>query len=71
MALFLTTKESYLLLLFLGLVVLSLFSISRILKLAQKFNWVDNPEERSMHTLPVPSYGGIAFFLNIIIHHDM
>ena len=67
MTVLLTARESYLLLLFLGLVFLSIFSISRILRIAQKFNWVDTPEERSMHTTPVPSYGGVAFFLNIII----
>ena len=67
MTVLLTSKESYLLFLFLGLVLLSLFSISRILKIAQKFNWVDTPEARSMHETPVPSFGGIAFFLNIII----
>ena len=47
--------------------LLSVFTITGVLILVRKYRLLDVPVNRSSHKLAVPSFGGIAFFVNIIL----
>jgi len=38
-----------------------------VIKLCYKFGWLDQPEERRVHTVAVPRLGGVAMFLAFVI----
>jgi UDP-GlcNAc:undecaprenyl-phosphate GlcNAc-1-phosphate transferase len=38
-----------------------------VIKVCRKMGWLDKPEERRVHTVPVPRMGGIAMFLAFAI----
>jgi UDP-GlcNAc:undecaprenyl-phosphate GlcNAc-1-phosphate transferase len=52
---------------FLGIFMLSFFLIPKIRAKALKLNLKDTPDIRSSHTLPVPTFGGIAFYISYIL----
>ena len=52
---------------FLGTFILSYFLIPKIRAKALKLNLKDTPDIRSSHTLPVPTFGGIAFYISYIL----
>ncbi len=52
---------------FLGTFMLSFFLIPKIRAKALKLNLKDTPDIRSSHTLPVPTFGGIAFYISYIL----
>ena len=52
---------------FLGTFMLSYFLIPKIRAKALKLNLKDTPDIRSSHTLPVPTFGGIAFYISYIL----
>lgn len=53
--------------LFLGVLSLILFLLPRIREIAVKFNFLDTPDHRSSHNSIVPTFGGIAFYIALII----
>ena len=46
--------------------LISLFLIPRIRAVAFKLNIQDLPSDRSSHSLPVPTFGGVAFYISYI-----
>ena len=52
---------------FLGTFMLSYFLISKIRAKALKLNLKDTPDIRSSHTIPVPTFGGIVFYISYIL----
>ncbi|HLG64782.1 MAG TPA: MraY family glycosyltransferase [Ktedonosporobacter sp.] len=38
-----------------------------VIMLCRKMGWLDQPEERRVHTVPVPRLGGVAMFLAFVI----
>ena len=52
---------------FLGTFMLSYFLIPKIRAKALKLNIKDTPDIRSSHTIPVPTFGGIAFYISYIL----
>ena len=51
----------------LGGFVLSLLLIPKIRSIAVKLNLSDAPDNRSSHTTPVPTFGGVVFYVSYII----
>lgn len=52
---------------FLGIFMLSYFLIPKIRAKALKLNLKDTPDIRSSHTIPVPTFGGIVFYISYIL----
>jgi UDP-N-acetylmuramyl pentapeptide phosphotransferase/UDP-N-acetylglucosamine-1-phosphate transferase len=52
---------------FLGTFMLSYFLIPKIRNKALKLNLKDTPDIRSSHTIPVPTFGGIVFYISYIL----
>ena len=52
---------------FFGTFMLSYFLIPKIRAKALKLNLKDTPDIRSSHTIPVPTFGGIAFYISYIL----
>lgn len=52
---------------FFGTFMLSYFLIPKIRAKALKLNLKDTPDIRSSHTIPVPTFGGIVFFISYIL----
>ena len=52
---------------FFGVFVLSLLLIPKIRSIAIKLNLSDAPGVRSSHTTPVPTFGGVIFYVSYII----
>ena len=52
---------------FLGTFMLSYFLIPKIRAKALKLNLKDTPDIRSSHTIPVPPFGGIVFYISYIL----
>lgn len=52
---------------FLGVFMLSYFLIPKIRAKALKFNLKDTPDIRSSHTIPVPTFGGVVFYISYIL----
>ena len=52
---------------FLGVFMLSYFLIPKIRAKALKLNLKDTPDIRSSHTIPVPTFGGIVFYISYIL----
>lgn len=52
---------------FLGTFMLSYFLIPKIRAKALKLNLKDTPDIRSSHTIPVPTFGGIVFYISYIL----
>ena len=50
-----------------GVFVLSLLLIPKIRSIAVKLNLSDAPDNRSSHTTPVPTFGGVIFYVSYII----
>jgi UDP-GlcNAc:undecaprenyl-phosphate GlcNAc-1-phosphate transferase len=38
-----------------------------VIKICRKMNWLDKPEARRVHSVPVPRMGGIAMFLAFVV----
>ena len=51
---------------FFGVFVLSLLLIPKIRSIAIKLNLSDAPDVRSSHTTPVPTFGGVIFYVSYI-----
>ena len=49
-----------------GVLVLSLLLIPKIRSIAIKLNLSDAPDKRSSHTTPVPTFGGVIFYISYI-----
>ena len=52
---------------FFGIFIISLVSIPKIRSLVLKFNLKDTPERRSSHTIPIPTFGGVIFYISYIL----
>lgn len=52
---------------FLGTFMLSYFLIPKIRSKALKLNLKDTPDIRSSHTIPVPTFGGVVFYISYIL----
>ena len=52
---------------FLGTFMVSYFLIPKIRAKVLKLNLKDTPDIRSSHTLPVPTFGGIVFYISYIL----
>ena len=52
---------------FFGTFMLSYFLIPKIRAKALKLNLKDTPDIRSSHTIPVPTFGGIVFYISYIL----
>ena len=52
---------------FFGTFMLSYFLIPKIRAMALKLNLKDTPDIRSSHTMPVPTFGGIVFYISYIL----
>lgn len=64
---FLTKPENYLIFLFLGLFFLTSLLLPRIRSISLKFGYVDQPDGRSSHKSIVPTFGGVAFYIGLIL----
>lgn len=47
--------------------LISFFSVPLIIQIAYKFKWLDYPDERKVHTTPLPRVGGVAVTLSLIL----
>ncbi|MDC1342686.1 undecaprenyl/decaprenyl-phosphate alpha-N-acetylglucosaminyl 1-phosphate transferase [Flavobacteriaceae bacterium] len=52
---------------FFGTFILSYFLIPKIRAKALKLNLKDTPDIRSSHTIPVPTFGGVVFYISYIL----
>ena len=52
---------------FFGTFMLSYFLIPKIRAKALKLNLKDTPDIRSSHTIPVPTFGGVVFYISYIL----
>ena len=52
---------------FLGVFILSYFLIPKIRAKALKLNLKDTPDIRSSHVIPVPTFGGVVFYISYIL----
>ena len=52
---------------FLGTFMLSYFLIPKIRSKALKLNLKDTPDIRSSHVIPVPTFGGVVFYISYIL----
>lgn len=59
--------EYYLILLFVGVFLLTFALLPRIRRVSLKFGFIDTPDGRSSHKNIVPTFGGIAFYLALIL----
>lgn len=57
----------YMIFLFFGVFLLSLSLIPKIRAVALKSNHSDAPDHRSSHSSPVPTFGGITFFISYLL----
>ena len=57
----------YLMCSLLGVFVISLLLIPKIRSIAIKLNLSDAPDNRSSHTAPVPTFGGVIFYVSYIV----
>lgn len=52
---------------FLAATLITALCIPQIIRLSRKYKLVDNPDQRKMHKVPVPTLGGIGFFTGFIV----
>src|SRR5512134_2520419 len=52
---------------FLALTLLSYISVFYIRRLALRYNILDNPNERSSHSIPMPRGGGLAIVILVLV----
>jgi UDP-N-acetylmuramyl pentapeptide phosphotransferase/UDP-N-acetylglucosamine-1-phosphate transferase len=52
---------------FLGVFAVSFLLIPKIRSIALKLNLSDAPDNRSSHTVPVPTFGGVIFYVSYIV----
>jgi len=52
---------------FIGGLIITAFCIPVIIKLSKKYNLVDNPDHRKLHKDPIPTLGGVGFFIGFIV----
>ncbi|WP_373517222.1 glycosyltransferase family 4 protein [Pricia sp.] len=52
---------------FIGVFLLTYLTIPKIIKVVEYKRLMDNPNQRSSHTLRTPTLGGVAFFYTLII----
>lgn len=52
---------------FLAATLITALCIPQIIRLSRKYKLVDNPDQRKMHKVPIPTLGGIGFFTGFII----
>jgi len=57
----------YLVCCFLGVLAISLLLIPKIRSIAIKLNLSDAPDNRSSHTAPIPTFGGVVFYVSYIV----
>jgi len=50
-----------------GVFAISLLLIPKIRSIAIKLNLSDTPDDRSSHTAPVPTFGGVIFYVSYIV----
>ena len=50
-----------------GVFAISLLLIPKIRSIAIKLNLSDAPDDRSSHTAPVPTFGGVVFYVSFIV----
>ena len=50
-----------------GVFAISLLLIPKIRSIALKLNLSDTPDDRSSHTAPVPTFGGVIFYVSYIV----
>jgi UDP-N-acetylmuramyl pentapeptide phosphotransferase/UDP-N-acetylglucosamine-1-phosphate transferase len=50
-----------------GVFAISLLLIPKIRSIAIKLNLSDAPDDRSSHTAPVPTFGGVIFYVSYIV----
>ena len=61
------TNHGFMILLFFGVFSLSLYLIPKIRAIALKGNHSDTPDDRSSHSSPVATFGGVTFFISYIL----
>lgn len=59
--------EYFLILLFAGIFILTMFLLPRIRRISLKFGLIDAPDGRSSHKNIVPTFGGVAFYIGLIL----
>lgn len=64
---FITPPQNYLIFLSLGLFLLTLVLLPRIRSISLKFGFTDQPGDRSSHKEIVPTFGGISFYIGMIL----
>lgn len=52
---------------FLAATLITALCIPQIIRLSRKYKLVDNPDHRKMHKVPIPTLGGIGFFIGFIV----
>lgn len=52
---------------FLAATLITALCIPQIIRLSRKYKLVDNPDQRKMHKVPIPTLGGIGFFTGFIV----
>lgn len=52
---------------FLAATLITALCIPQIIRLSKKYKLVDNPDQRKMHKVPIPTLGGIGFFTGFIV----
>lgn len=48
-------------------VILSALAIPYIIKLSKKYQLVDKPDQRKVHKTPIPTLGGVGFFIAFLV----
>lgn len=62
-----TNPEYYLIFLFLGVFLLTILLLPRIRNISFKFGFIAEPDQRSSHKNIVPTFGGVAFYIALIL----
>ncbi|MCD6659901.1 MAG: undecaprenyl/decaprenyl-phosphate alpha-N-acetylglucosaminyl 1-phosphate transferase [Lentimicrobium sp.] len=52
---------------FLAATLITALCIPQIIRLSRKYKLVDNPDQRKMHKVPIPTLGGLGFFTGFIV----
>lgn len=59
--------EYYLIILFLGIFLLTHFLLPKIRNVSFKLGYLDKPDHRSSHTEIVPTFGGVSFYIGLVL----
>jgi UDP-N-acetylmuramyl pentapeptide phosphotransferase/UDP-N-acetylglucosamine-1-phosphate transferase len=57
----------HLVLSFVSAMIITAICIPQIIRLSKKYKLVDNPNQRKMHKVPIPTLGGVGFFTGFIV----